>query len=202
MQNREPQDRSQDHVAQCNIKAITTIKFPLVFLPSLFTFSSLSCLVFTTWSLKLHSRTRGPTCTKGPRAPKGTRGLCRMLWYDPNISKFVLNAGQFTIFTAHDSYKFVEAFVFGLKVSFFVAFCNKKRNTQRDTQRRQLISDLDATYADAASCWWMMLAFHCELASASTTEQNVLVSLPPCGHFQVEDWPWPAPAAAPKAAEM
>ena len=47
-----------------------------------------------------------------------------------------------------------------------------------------------------------MLAFHCELTTASATEQNVLVFFPPCGHFQVEDWPWPAPAAAPKAAGM
>ena len=61
VQNREPQDRSQDHVAQCNIEAITTIKFPLVFLPSLFT-----CFL----PRHVLSSQRGVSnCTHAPEAP-------------------------------------------------------------------------------------------------------------------------------------
>jgi len=80
--------QDNDHEAQCRVEfiIITTARFPMVFLPCLFTFSSSSRLVFTTWNLKLPSGKRG-TCTRGPRSPKGTRGLCRMLWYDRNISK-------------------------------------------------------------------------------------------------------------------
>ena len=159
------------------------IRFPMVFLPRFFTFSSSSCLVFTTWSLKLHSGTKGPTRTKGPRGPKGTRGLRRMLWHDRNISKFVLNAIHFN---QHGSYEFVAAFVWAWLSSFFLV----------GTRTKQLIYDLDAIYADGASCWWVMLAFHCKLTTVSTTEQNVLVCFPPCGHFQVEL------PAAPKAAAM
>ena len=64
------------------------------------------------------------------------------------------------------------------------------------TRTKQFISYLDAIYADGASCWWVMLAFHCKLTTVSTTEQNVLVCFPPCGHFQVEL------PEAPKAAAM
>ena len=88
----------------------------MVFLPRFFTFSSSSCLVFTTWSLKLHSGTKGPTSTKGPRGPKGTRGLRRMLWHDRNISKFVLNAIHFN---QHGSYEFGCSICLGMTFFFF-----------------------------------------------------------------------------------
>ena len=138
VQNWEQHNRSQEHVAQCNIVAITSIKFPLVFLPSLFTcFLPRHVLSSQCGVSNCTHAPEAPPAPKVPEVPKAPGGFAGC---------FDMTETFPSLFWMQDSLPFLPHMTrtsllthlfLAWRSSFFVAVCNKrKKHPERHTQKK------------------------------------------------------------------